>query len=917
VIVVRITPMEKGEKSSSLGPYPVSMEAVQTAAIIASKTTGRPLQSAPTLVNLSKATSTFGGSSQFGLPLHHKKINPQQMEQPHKLPGARRVSIPSTPTLASYSSQSTPTQETAVTTNFKQKETTDNGKNNIILRSGKWTIEEEIYANILIQLFEEGRVDDFEHSDDSKKIDNSNEQEEHPLKFKITNGMTLRAYLSRKLFCSPMRISKKFAGKGIGKLIYMSQSPGAYQQHWQRLSSSSISNLKHANGTALRSASRCDELNQLKQAESNFLRIAFPNNHPMNVYNKKKISSKYIDMKASFTATASLSKQSAPVPAIAIPLTKSKSADIENKSEASRIGSLSVQPPFTAIKIFAGDSIPALATTRRVLFPCRSPTKNVGNTVNSPLTTFSNQPVQLQHDKSCRIDTSLVKSQHISSIGAQAAATNVQGSLKNLQKYPFPLMAAPKLLSPTQNKIQHKNVVQTSWTAGDLYRVASGASAQLQKLGCDQKRQTVNIQSTSKIETLTEAYFTSVSTTKHSVVTNGTSNNCVTPSIVVQNNPASYVSVPHETVIDLIQEPQIKQFVTKTEDMRIMTIERCNDNDTKSTEAQYKTLKSNSYSTYPSIKLESAAAFDWNQMMESPSKPAIDLPNFLFGFDKVSKHRLYSPSNQSSEKDPAWECAEFSPAYHTSKSFDDFHRYLGKGLSPIVPPQPKFLNLRITNVGPAIPSIEYDKVPVSNLQMRPRNQQNIIPTVMNIDVNNSKASSSTSERSAETVLSEAYAEAIMSSCRQQAPQTQYARGKFDDSGSNQYNIFGEKSVATSSQQSPNNLHTIVPNPDQNQIRKQDSVSDFPLEGMTFEDFETLTSCPDNSTEPCSNLINTCAIVGDQSDGSDDTNSGGGGRSLLDNSDDMQMNESFQGKKRKLRPELMQSRRVRERISFLP
>ena len=70
------------------------------------------------------------------------------------------------------------------------------------LRSGKWIPEEEDYAELLISLFEKGRVTDCE------------------------NGMTLRSYLSQKLHCAPMRISKKFAGKGIGKMIYL--APCAY-----------------------------------------------------------------------------------------------------------------------------------------------------------------------------------------------------------------------------------------------------------------------------------------------------------------------------------------------------------------------------------------------------------------------------------------------------------------------------------------------------------------------------------------------------------------------------------------------------------------------------------------------------------------------------------------------------------------
>jgi len=67
------------------------------------------------------------------------------------------------------------------------------------LRSGKWLKEEEEYAEALIALFERGQLSDCE------------------------NGATLRSYLSRKLSCPPMRISKKYAGKGIGKMVFLSR----------------------------------------------------------------------------------------------------------------------------------------------------------------------------------------------------------------------------------------------------------------------------------------------------------------------------------------------------------------------------------------------------------------------------------------------------------------------------------------------------------------------------------------------------------------------------------------------------------------------------------------------------------------------------------------------------------------------
>jgi len=71
------------------------------------------------------------------------------------------------------------------------------------LRRGKWTAEEENYANRLIEEFERGTVTDCE------------------------NGCTLRAFLSRKLHCAPMRISKKFAGKSIGKHVFLSRGTGS------------------------------------------------------------------------------------------------------------------------------------------------------------------------------------------------------------------------------------------------------------------------------------------------------------------------------------------------------------------------------------------------------------------------------------------------------------------------------------------------------------------------------------------------------------------------------------------------------------------------------------------------------------------------------------------------------------------
>lgn len=64
------------------------------------------------------------------------------------------------------------------------------------LRRGKWTPEEEAFANRLIEEFKAGLLP-------------------------LTDGTTLRTFLSKLLNCDPMRISKKFVGENcIGKQVF-------------------------------------------------------------------------------------------------------------------------------------------------------------------------------------------------------------------------------------------------------------------------------------------------------------------------------------------------------------------------------------------------------------------------------------------------------------------------------------------------------------------------------------------------------------------------------------------------------------------------------------------------------------------------------------------------------------------------
>ena len=74
--------------------------------------------------------------------------------------------------------------------------TTSNQKSNQQLRRGKWTVEEETYVARVIQDFNTGYLN-------------------------APPGTTLRSYLSDKLNCDPMRITKKFTGDAcIGKRVF-------------------------------------------------------------------------------------------------------------------------------------------------------------------------------------------------------------------------------------------------------------------------------------------------------------------------------------------------------------------------------------------------------------------------------------------------------------------------------------------------------------------------------------------------------------------------------------------------------------------------------------------------------------------------------------------------------------------------
>ena len=80
--------------------------------------------------------------------------------------------------------------------NYNDNNNTNTNTKGPPLRRGKWTPEEEAYAARLIQEFKAGLLP-------------------------LTDGTTLRTFLSKLLNCDPMRISKKFVGSNcIGKQVF-------------------------------------------------------------------------------------------------------------------------------------------------------------------------------------------------------------------------------------------------------------------------------------------------------------------------------------------------------------------------------------------------------------------------------------------------------------------------------------------------------------------------------------------------------------------------------------------------------------------------------------------------------------------------------------------------------------------------
>lgn len=462
---------------------------------------------------------------------------------------------------------------------------------------------------------------------------------------------------------------------------------------------------------------------------------------------------------------------------------------------------------------------PARTKTSEAPYPCQTPTQYATSNAYSPIAPFPNNSLQLQQEQPCN---NLVQIQGHAKAADTARsnyrATTISSPNSLSQQQPSPLMAAPLLLSPNSKKRQ-----------------------------AQEQRQ-------SQIQVLKEAYFSSVSPQKSQVSANIKRNNVQTQ--LVHNGGAGNDSGPHhQRYVDPMQMPRIDQPFKGVESGRITTSQNCNDADKNSIESQFKPGKDNTVgNSQSSTKPESG--FDWSQTMSPPK------PDFLSGFDKVSKQQLRSTFDENIQNNTVCDLqqiAEISPAYHTSKSFDDFHRYLGKGLSPQILPPLKFPSLQTTTTtGPAVPPMRSpNDASISKLHLRPRNPQKMAPPTM--DNTNKLCSKSLSpiKENTDDILGEAYAEAMVHSKGVAQIQSTQANS------SKRCNTFAGNSALH--QHSVYTAQEMNQERSTNNIQKSDESSDFPIEGMMFEDFDTLASYTDARTNSCAFSSDRCAIVSDQAE----------------------------------------------------
>jgi len=957
---IKVLVKDGGETLISPRPRPVvpnsgNWTAVETAAILASKTPSLP--AVPTTPML----TSYGSN-----PLSHFRPNPETRQQhtnrrPSMGAPSNCGSSTSKPSLSASLSASqslaTSQQQTKAGGAASKKSTkncSDTG--DMTLRSGKWAPEEERYANILIELFEEGLVDEFEirnneNHQQNNDNDNDNDEEDETTQqqrqqkqqrqqppFKIANGMTMRAYLSRKLFCSPMRISKKFAGKGIGKLVYMSQSNGMFYNHKQpfQIGPAPISS-PHA---AFPQPSSVDwnRWNRLRQAELNFLRLAFPYGDPRKSKTKKRCPTPTSTTK-SFAASSAAAKQNTTASRVeeipsftgtprkvqhpigassstvhfemqAAPLAANNQTPIgarpkfvdpipQPSSELQHDGQYPPQPVWDQKQLVhhnhheriqgpsemkTGETSRARSATRSGSFPFCSPSQETRMGSYPPLSPYPNpQPKQSNtiHNQIAGCCYSI--HQNAAVVSAHNSFKSSQNHHHQQQRLTSPLMPAPQV--PNTRRVVS---TPTNWILENCQRKELTNAPQLQQLLPKPKRQREQKQKQSQVQVLQQAYYTSISPSKQRVSKHVGANTATMRASPQQPSKAVYSSAPRQS-FEVNEELSTNQMQNMWQNNNNQT--------TNSAEAQSKSAKDTTRNAQPAT-INITPDFDWCQLKRGSPKPEISLPNFLSGFDKVAKQKATATFDHSIPPNSAsymLQSPEFSPAYHTSKSFDDFHRFLGKGLSPTLSPPPKFPKFNTKSAGPAIPPIESsDDPPKSILQMRMRNPKNDrtssmlqmrrlspkkgAPAIISDERTSSKSGSLIlKKKNNGSMLSQAYEEVLRGSNNQQSLQPAQAQGKCLFKTSEHCNVSTNKpGIATAQYSECAFEEETREQPIQSCSTQPIGVLDYPVDGMTFEDFDTLGSYPDPTADPMATYSDKHAAASDPSEGREGSNLGARG-----------------------------------------
>lgn len=464
-------------------------------------------------------------------------------------------------------------------------------------RAGKWTTEEEDYAEILIELFEKGQVYDEK------------------------NGVTLRSFLSRKLFCAPMRISKKYAGKGIGKKVFMSKvnSPfiDASKPHPPELYSNFA---------------------RMKEAEMKFLRVAFPELQALLVRN----SSIFTTFQHSFEN------------------------DWNNVS-------LALSRSLSQFPFIPG---PFISCTQRPVFSIgmtSPPLLTVAPTVPQPIAP------KVGHSAPIQIATSTFSSHHIPPTSQPPAF--VQESVPN---------AAAMAVSTQELIPQHHALSLSAVTSIDFpsNRYSNGA---IKNTKPKDFLATTDPQNTS--------YGGAAEQTDGS---NSTELLCLPPTPALAPIPEATGAMQrlHEAYVNSILKKATSVADDKSSSSAVDSMSEATRNPSSNNDSEKTSIHGH---------------------IETSSHRQEGLPDFLSGFDEVSSHKLYDPTN--GDRDP------YSPTY-TTESFDNLHQFLGKNLTPLTTERPPS---KESNVAckegvpkPDIPRMEVSsskvsrkRIPQSHLEMRP------------------------------------------------------------------------------------------------------------------------------------------------------------------------------------------------------